>query len=114
LTATQHTVVYLPLSHGLGRDIGITLPLISGVVPHFGEDVEDLATTLFEVAPSVFFTVPRYLQKFASRVLVALLDSSALKRRAYDAAMAIGRRHARRRWEGRASIGGRAIYALAR
>jgi long-chain acyl-CoA synthetase len=113
LAETQRTVVYLPLSHGLGRDIGITLPLISGLVPHFGEDVEDLATTLFEVAPTVLFTVPRYLQKFASRVLVALLDSSALKRLAYDAAMAIGRRHARRRWEGRATIAGKAIYALA-
>src|SRR4029077_20257020 len=63
LAQPQRTVVYLPLSHGLGRDIAITLPLISGLVPHFGEDVEELGSTLFEVAPSVLFTVPRYLQK---------------------------------------------------
>jgi long-chain acyl-CoA synthetase len=114
LAAEQRTVVYLPLSHGLGRDIGITLPLISGLVPHFGEDVEELGATLFEVAPTVLFTVPRYLQKFASRVLVALLDSSRLKRRAYDIAMAFGRRYARQRWEGRTRAFDGALYALAR
>ena len=60
----QHrTVAYLPLCHILGRDIAVTLPLISRLVPHFGEDPEDLATTMFEVAPTVLFTVPRYLQK---------------------------------------------------
>ncbi|HEY3076988.1 MAG TPA: AMP-binding protein [Burkholderiales bacterium] len=114
LAELQRTVVYLPLSHGLGRDIAITLPLMSGLVPHFGEDVEDLGTALFEVAPTVLFTVPRYLQKFASRVLVALMDSSALKRRAYDIAMKIGRRYARERWEGRTSAIDRLLYALAR
>ena len=92
LAEPQRTVVYLPLSHGLGRDIAITLPLICGLVPHFGEDVEDLGTTLFEVAPTVLFTVPRYLQKFASRILVAIMESSPLKRRVHEAAMAIGRR----------------------
>src|SRR5438105_2844628 len=114
LAEPQRTVVYLPLCHGLGRDVGITLPLMSGLVPHFGEDTEEFGSTLFEVAPTVLFTVPRYLQKFASRVLVALMDSSALKRRAYDAAMTIGRRYARARWDGRAQALGAALYALAR
>ena len=66
------------------------------------------------MAPTVLFTVPRYLQKFASRVLVALMDSSALKRRAYDTAMTIGRRYARARWDGRAQALETALYALAR
>lgn len=114
LAEPQRTVVYLPLSHGLGRDIAITLPLISGLVPHFGEDVEELGTTLFEVAPTVLFTVPRYLQKFASRVLVALMDSSVLKHRAYHLAMVIGRRYARRRWDRHAGTFDHALYALAR
>jgi long-chain acyl-CoA synthetase len=114
LARPQRTVVYLPLSHGLGRDIAITLPLISGLVPHFGEDVEELGTTFFEVAPTVLFTVPRYLQKFASRVLVTMLDSSRFKRGAYEAAMAVGRRHARARWDGRRHRGLDAAYAICR
>jgi len=101
LAAQAHrTVVYLPLCHILGRDVAITLPLLSGVVPHFGEDLEDLPQTLFEVAPTVLFTVPRYLQKFASQVLVGIGNSSPLKRAAYALAMRSGRAQARARWNG--------------
>jgi long-chain acyl-CoA synthetase len=95
----QRTVIYLPPCHILGRDIAITLPLLSRLVPHYGEDVEDLPQTLFEVAPTVLFTVPRYLQKFASQALIGIAASSRAKRLAYEAALGIGRRHARTRWE---------------
>ena len=69
-------MVFLPLCHIFGRDVAITLPLISRLVPHFGEDVDDLLQTMFEVAPTVLFTVPRYMQKFASQVLVGLSSTS--------------------------------------
>jgi long-chain acyl-CoA synthetase len=95
----QRTVVFLPLCHVLGRDAAITLPLISALVPHFGESLAEMPTTLYEVAPTVLFAVPRYLQKFASQVLVAIGNSSPLKRKCYEVAIRIGRRHARRRWE---------------
>jgi long-chain acyl-CoA synthetase len=114
LAEPQRTVVYLPLCHVLGRDVALTLPLLSGLVPHFGEDGEDLAQTLFEVAPTVLFTVPRYLQKFAARALVAVQNSSRPKRLVYDAAMRVGRRRVREHWEGRAGGPGRLVYALAR
>jgi len=109
---THRTVAYLPLCHIFGRDVAITLPLLSRMVPHYGESVEDLPQTLFEVAPSVLFTVPRYLQKFASQVLVGIASTSLVKRAAYAAAMRIGRRHVRARWEGRARLA--PAYALAR
>jgi len=111
---SHRTVIYLPMCHVLGRDVAITLPLISQLVPHFGEDPEDFATTLFEVAPTVLFTVPRYLQKFASHVLVGILNSSAIKRFAYDFAMRFAREHARRRWDGRASATQEAFYQVLR
>ena len=103
LARTEHrAVVYLPLCHIFGRDLAITVPLLSRLVPHYGESIEDLPQTLFEVAPTVLFTVPRYLQKFASQVLVAIGNSSAAKRAAYAAAMGIGRRCAAARWSGNA------------
>jgi long-chain acyl-CoA synthetase len=111
LAEKEHrTVIHLPLSHVLGRDIAITLPLLSRLVPHFGEDLEDLPVTLFEVAPSVLFTVPRYLQKFGSQILVGMLNSSRLKRGLYEMAMRFARTHARRRWEGTATAAGEALY----
>lgn len=100
LVAPGHrTVVYLPLCHILGRDVAITLPLLGGPVPHFGEDIEDLPATLFDVAPTVLFTVPRYMQKFASQVLIGIGSTTRLKRMCYDWAMRIGRTQAQRRWE---------------
>jgi long-chain acyl-CoA synthetase len=110
----HRTVVYLPLCHVLGRDVAITLPLISQLVPHFGEDPEDFAATLFEVAPTVLFTVPRYLQKFASHVLVGVLNSSRLKRAAYDLAVRFARGHAMRRWDGTATAAQEALYRCVR
>jgi long-chain acyl-CoA synthetase len=101
LVEKEHrTVAYLPLCHVLGRDIAVTLPLLTRLVPHIGESVEDLPETLFETAPTVLFTVPRYLQKLAAQVLVQAGNSSALKRFAFNRAMAFGRRHVRRRWNG--------------
>jgi long-chain acyl-CoA synthetase len=110
----HRTVVYLPLCHVLGRDVAITLPLVSQLVPHIGADLEDLPQTFFEVAPSVLFAVPRYLQKFASQVLVGISGTATIKRAAYDVAARIGRAHAKRRWDGTAGAASTLAYGLAR
>jgi long-chain acyl-CoA synthetase len=107
------TVIYLPICHVLGRDVAVTLPLISGVVPHFGEDVNDIGTTMFEVAPQVLFTVPRYLQKFASTILVNIGASSPAKRAAYKMAMRLAREHVKRLYEKRGSAHQSALYRAA-
>src|SRR4029078_3426180 len=99
----HRTVVYLPMCHVLGRDVAIPRPLMARRVPHFGEAPEDFAATLFEVAPTVMFTVPRYLQKFVSHVLVGVLNSRAIKRATYEFAVRCARKHVRRRWDGTAS-----------
>ena len=105
LREKQHrTVTFLPMCHVLGRDVAITLPLIANVVPHFGEDPEDLAETLFEVAPTVLFIVPRYLQKFASHVLVGVQNASLIKKMAYDLALRASRGYAARRWNGKTNL----------
>jgi long-chain acyl-CoA synthetase len=107
LAAQAHrTVAYLPLCHVLGRDVAVTLPLISRLVPHFGESTEDLATTLFDTAPTVLFTVPRYLQKFASQVLLGIQNASGAKRAIARLAMTFARGYARRRWPGTGANGG--------
>ena len=106
LVAKPHrTVAYLPLCHVLGRDIAVTLPLITELIPHIGERIEDLKETLFETAPTVFFTVPRYLQKRAAEILVGVAGSSGLKRFVYQRAMAFARHQLPRRWEGKQQIG---------
>jgi long-chain acyl-CoA synthetase len=112
LEEPHRTVAYLPLCHVLGRDIAITLPLITELVPHLGENVADLPQTLFETAPTVLFTVPRQLQKLASQILVGIAGSSRLKRFAYQRAIAFARGHVRRRWQGQPTFGQRTLNAV--
>ncbi|MCC7167196.1 MAG: AMP-binding protein, partial [Rhodospirillales bacterium] len=101
-TAPHRVVAFLPLGHIIGRNSTITIPLMGSMIPHYGESVDDIATTLFEVAPTFIFTVPRYLQKFASNALIQIENSSAFKRWVYEKGFAWGRKAQKRRWDGKA------------
>jgi long-chain acyl-CoA synthetase len=109
----HRTVVYLPLCHVLGKDVAVTLPLMTRIVPHYGEEIEGLAQTIFETAPTVLFSVPRYLQKFASNILVGIETSSSLKRTDYKWATRIGRKHIRNVWDGKKDYVLELLYLLA-
>jgi long-chain acyl-CoA synthetase len=92
LVQGEHRVVaMLPLCHTMGRNTAITMPLLADIVPHYPESLDTFAATLYEVAPTFVFTVPRYLQKFAAHLLVGIDQSSPLKRAAYRAAMRVSR-----------------------
>jgi long-chain acyl-CoA synthetase len=115
LTQGEHRVVaMLPLCHTMGRDTAITMPLLADIVPHYPESVDTFAETLYEIAPTFVFTVPRYLQKFAAHLLVGIDASSPLKRAAYRAALALGRRAATARRQGGAAPAARGAAVLAR
>jgi long-chain acyl-CoA synthetase len=95
--------------------MSMCLMLIADVVPHIGEETENLRETLTEVEPTFFHAVPRIWEKIASQILVNIDRSSWTKRRAYSIAMRIGRRHAQARWEKRRSSPALAAgYAIAR
>jgi long-chain acyl-CoA synthetase len=114
LTVSSHrAVVYLPLADLLGKIAAITLPLLSPIVPHYGESIEDIGQTNFEIAPTVLFTVPRYLQKYASNITAGIENSSPLKKFLYSKAVKIGQRHIERVWNNRGNRFLSLIYFLA-
>ena len=92
----HRTVANMPLSHILGKIVSITLPLLTKITPHYGEGIEELGQTMFEVAPTVLFVMPKYLQKLAAHIFVGIENSSLLKKAVYKAAIRIGRRHRER------------------
>lgn len=110
---SHRSVAFLPLGHVMGRISTITLPLLGRLIPHYGESIEDVPRTLFEVAPTFMFTVPRYLQKFAAGVLIGIENTSPLKRTVYNMAFAYGRQYSRRRWQGKVRAWDRLIYKIA-
>jgi long-chain acyl-CoA synthetase len=88
------TVVYLPPCHVLGRNVAITLPLISNLVPCFGDPREPLPKTFAAVRPDILFLVPRLLQKFAAQIIISEQNLGWLRRAAFRGAMAVARRRA--------------------
>jgi long-chain acyl-CoA synthetase len=111
----EHRVIaMLPLCHTMGRDTAITLPLLADVVPHYPEGPDAVTETLYEIAPTFVFTVPRYLQKLAAHLLVGIDATSPIKRLAYRAAIAVGQRGLATRRRGRASPALAAAQRIAR
>jgi long-chain acyl-CoA synthetase len=94
----HRAVSHLPVAHLIERSMSICLPLIADVVPHVGEEVEDLPRTLYEVRPTYINVVPRILEKIASQVVIGMQRSSFVKRWAYEWAMRVGLRYRQRRW----------------
>lgn len=100
-TGEHRAVAHLPMAHLIERTMSICLPLVAEVIPHIGEEVEDLLGTLYEVQPTFLNVVPRILEKIASQVVIGMQRSSLLKRRIYAWAMAAGTRYRQARWAGR-------------
>jgi long-chain acyl-CoA synthetase len=62
LKSGEHRAVsHLPMAHLIERSMSICLPLVARVIPHIGEEVEDLLGTLYEVQPTFLNVVPRIL-----------------------------------------------------
>jgi long-chain acyl-CoA synthetase len=89
---TQRLVVHLPMSHTVARAQATTLPLLSGVVPHFGETTAAFAQTIKEVKPTYYMAPPRFYQRFATRILSMVNSASVKRRKDYQLAMRIARK----------------------
>lgn len=108
-------ITHLPLAHLVERSMSMCLMLIAEVIPHLGEEPENLRETLHEVEPTFFHAVPRVWEKIASQILVNIDRSTWIKRIAYKAGMSIARRYTKCLWQGRTpSLPLKAGFALAR
>ncbi|MET0193157.1 MAG: AMP-binding protein [Hyphomicrobiaceae bacterium] len=110
----HRAVSHLPVAHLIERSMSMHLPLVADVIPHIGEEVEDLMGTLYEVQPTFINVVPRILEKIASQVVIGMQRSSYVKRLAYAAAMRVGERYRAKRWAGQEpGLVSSALYGLA-
>jgi long-chain acyl-CoA synthetase len=116
LESGEHRIVtHLPLAHLVERSMSLCLMLIADVVPHVGEEVDNLRETLTEVEPTFFHAVPRVWEKIASQIQVNIERSDPVKRLCYRAAMGVAEGYTRRRWQNRpVSVWQRTAYRLAR
>ena len=105
---------FLPLCHVAERTFTVFNPLGSGATVNFAESIDTVPDNLREVAPAVFFAVPRIWEKFYSGIALRMRDATALGRLAYGWAIGVGTRVAECRLQGRPpGLGLRLLHRLA-
>jgi long-chain acyl-CoA synthetase len=92
---------FLPLCHIAERTFSVFNPLRSGATVNFAESIETVPENIREVAPALFFAVPRIWEKFYSGVALRMREATALGRLAYRWAIGAGMRVAECRLQGR-------------
>jgi len=81
---------YLPLAHIYENIISLFQSVWSGGTVNFVESIDTLAQNLREVSPTVFASVPRIWEKFASMIEIRMSDSTTIKRLFYRIAVFVG------------------------
>ena len=112
--AGDQQLSFLPLAHVAERTFSVFYPLYSGATVNFAESIDTVPENIREVAPAVFFAVPRIWEKFYSSVALRMREATWLGRLAYGWAIGVGMRVATCRLEGRrppAALG--LVYQLA-
>jgi long-chain acyl-CoA synthetase len=92
---------FLPLCHVAERTFTVFNPLYTGSTVNFAESLDTVPDNIREVAPALFFAVPRIWEKFYSGVALRMRDATWLGRFAYGQAMRVGLGLADRKIQGR-------------
>jgi long-chain acyl-CoA synthetase len=105
---------FLPLCHIAERTFTAFFPLRTGATVNFAESIDTVPDNVREVAPAVFFAVPRIWEKFYSGVALRMREATWIGKVAYRWAIGVGMRVAECRLEGRRpSPGLRLLYGAA-
>lgn len=92
---TDEVVSYLPMAHIYENIISLFQSLWSGVTVNFVESPDTLPQNLREVSPTVFASVPRLWEKFASAIEIRMSDAPPFKRLAYRLSVMVGLKYVR-------------------
>jgi long-chain acyl-CoA synthetase len=92
---------FLPLAHIAERTFSVFYPLHSGATVNFAESIDTVPADIREVAPAVFFAVPRIWEKFYSGVALRMREATSAGKLAYAWAIGVGGRMAEARIDGR-------------
>lgn len=95
LSDHEELISYLPLAHIYENIMSVFLSIWTGSTVNFVESMDTLAQNLKEVSPTVFGSVPRIWEKFASTIEIRMGDSTYLKKKLYKAAVSIGKKYIR-------------------
>lgn len=90
LFSDDEQLLFLPLAHVLGRELG-WVAVQGGVITWFAESIAKLKENLAEVRPTYMAGVPRVFEKFYAGVQTAMAQGSPVKRKLVAWALRVGR-----------------------
>ncbi|MCM2349551.1 MAG: long-chain fatty acid--CoA ligase [Bacteriovoracaceae bacterium] len=91
-SANDKTMVFLPLSHVLGRCDSL-LPLVFGWQAVYAESMEKLVGNLQVVKPTVMIAVPRVFEKIYSAILEQVNQGSMFEKQAFKYAVKVAEKY---------------------
>jgi long-chain acyl-CoA synthetase len=87
LGESDEIVSYLPLCHVAEQMFSVQIPLTTGARVNFAESLRTVQEDLRELAPRIFFGVPRIWEKFHSSIQIKLREAGGLRLWLYGRAM---------------------------
>jgi len=92
---TDEVVSYLPLAHIYENLISLFQSIWAGGTVNFVESPDTLPQNLREVSPTIFASVPRLWEKFASAIAIRMSDAPPVKRAVYGLSILVGLKYIR-------------------
>ncbi len=83
-------MLFLPLCHIAERIGGLYSCIYGGAILNFVENPDTVPENVREIAPTLFFAVPRVWEKFYSAVAIAIAEAGAFQQAIYRASLACG------------------------
>jgi long-chain acyl-CoA synthetase len=90
---TDEVVSYLPLCHIYENIVSLFQSIWSGGAVNFLESPDTLPQNLREVSPTIFASVPRLWEKFASTIEIRMSDAPPFNRFIYRASIMVGMKY---------------------
>jgi long-chain acyl-CoA synthetase len=92
-TQNDKPLSVLPLSHVFERT-GMYLYILNGMAVHYAESIDKVADNLREVKPTIFVGVPRIFEKVYAKAKLTAAQSSPLREKIFDWAIAVAKEYA--------------------
>jgi len=83
-------MLFLPLCHIAERIGGLYSCIYGGAILNFVENPDTVPENVREIAPTLFFAVPRVWEKFYSAVTIAIAEAGVFQQAIYRASLACG------------------------
>lgn len=90
--STDEVLSFLPLCHIAERCNSVFNALTYGLTVNFAENLETVPDNLREIAPQLFFTVPRFWEKFYSSIVLIMKEATWIEKIFFNRALAVGRK----------------------